>query len=271
MSWCRVACAQAQHAGDFVRQRDPVDRLRGETVHADLEAGAAVLGQHAGRHRDHGNARASACLFLFADPARGREAVEHRHLEVHQDQVEFLARGHLDHGGAVRYRGERVAAARQQQLQQLQVLRHVVGRQHAQRRQGGGGAHARLLRRKARHHQRQHHVEGRAFSDDALGPDLPAHQFDQLLADRGPEAGAAETARHRGVGLGERVEDRLQALRGDADAGVLHGKVQHAVLLFGAQANGAGVVNLIALSSRLVRTWRMRSSSPRKLVGRAGS
>jgi hypothetical protein len=54
-----------------------------------------------------------------------------------------------------------------------------------------------------------------------------------------PKAGAAEAARHRGVGLGERVEDRLQALRRDADAGVLHFEVQLLALQLGAQGDAA--------------------------------
>jgi hypothetical protein len=93
----RLGAAQAQHARDLVRQREPVDRLAGEAVHAGVDAGAAVLGQHAGGHRDDRHARAAGAFRLLADQARGRQAVDGRHLEVHQDHVELFARGQLDH------------------------------------------------------------------------------------------------------------------------------------------------------------------------------
>ena len=40
----------------------------------------------------------------------------------------------------------------------------------------------------------------------ALDPDLAAHQLDELLGDRQPQAGAAVLARRRAVGLGEGLE-----------------------------------------------------------------
>ena len=136
-----------------------------------------------------------------------------------------------------------VAAAFELQAQQLAVLRHVVGHQdpqRRQRRQRRGRARARELRlRQARQHQRQQHVEGGAGARLALGPDASVHQFDQLLADRGAQAGAAEAARHRGVGLRERFEDRLQAPGRDADAGVGHPQAQLALERVGMHGDAA--------------------------------
>ena len=45
----------------------------------------------------------------------------------------------------------------------------------------------------------------------ALDPDAAAHQLDELRRDRQAEAGAAEPARGRAVGLRERLEDRRAA------------------------------------------------------------
>ena len=50
--------------------------------------------------------------------------------------------------------------------------------------------------------------------------DLAAHAFDQLLADRQAQPGAAEAAGHRGIRLGEFLEQALAHAFGHADAGV---------------------------------------------------
>jgi hypothetical protein len=54
----------------------------------------------------------------------------------------------------------------------------------------------------------------------ALDADLAAHQFDQPLADRQPESGAAVFSRHAVVGLLEGLEQSRLRLGVDADAGV---------------------------------------------------
>ena len=41
-----------------------------------------------------------------------------------------------------------------------------------------------------------------------MDADFAAHQPHQIAADRQPQPGAAEIARDRGIGLGERVETR---------------------------------------------------------------
>ena len=57
-------------------------------------------------------------------------------------------------------------------------------------------------------------VEGAAAARLALDPDPAAHHADQLRRDRQAEPGAAEAARRRAVGLGERGEDQRPAGRG---------------------------------------------------------
>src|SRR5207302_6832576 len=54
----------------------------------------------------------------------------------------------------------------------------------------------------------------------ARDADLPAHQPDELLADRQPEPGAAELPRRRAVALRKRLEEPRGLLGRDADARV---------------------------------------------------
>ena len=62
--------------------------------------------------------------------------------------------------------------------------------------------------------------EGRAHADLAGHFHEPVHRLGEAADDREPEAGAAEATRRGGVGLGERFEDALQPVGGDADARV---------------------------------------------------
>ncbi len=62
--------------------------------------------------------------------------------------------------------------------------------------------------------ERHREEEARAAARLALDADLAAHQVDELLRDREAEAGAAEAARGRAVGLRERLEEpRLRLAR----------------------------------------------------------
>src|SRR5262249_38803393 len=67
---------------------------------------------------------------------------------------------------------------------------------------------------------RQDEDEAAAFADRALGPNFPAMQRHQLARDRQAEAGAAVLARVAAVDLAEALEDHLEVLGGNADAGV---------------------------------------------------
>ena len=64
--------------------------------------------------------------------------------------------------------------------------------------------------------------EGAPLAERALDPDLAAEQPGDLPADRQAQAGAAVLAAGARVGLLERLEDDLQLVRRDADAGVAH-------------------------------------------------
>src|SRR5438045_6047285 len=62
-------------------------------------------------------------------------------------------------------------------------------------------------------------AEAAALADGALRGDGAAHGLDQVAHDRQAEAEAAGAARARRVGAVEAVEDAVEVLGGDADAG----------------------------------------------------
>ena len=72
--------------------------------------------------------------------------------------------------------------------------------------------------------QAQLEPEGRSLLEPAFDADPAAHQLGELLDDREAEAAAAVAARARAVDLREGVEDRVELLLGDADAGVATSK-----------------------------------------------
>ena len=76
---------------------------------------------------------------------------------------------------------------------------------------------------------RQVERERGALALGALHPDLAAEQACDLAADRQTEAGAAEAAADRALGLLERLEDQAQLVRRDADPGVGDRERDHAL------------------------------------------
>ncbi len=69
-------------------------------------------------------------------------------------------------------------------------------------------------------------MEGRALVGLALRPDPAAHPLGQALADGQAEPGATVAAIRGGVHLAERLEEAVEAVGGDADAGVPDHEVQ---------------------------------------------
>ena len=83
--------------------------------------------------------------------------------------------------------------------------------------------------------------EGAAQADRALQADPAAHQLDQLLGDRRPEARAAEAARGGLLGLREALENPLLRLGRDADPGIAHRELEaHAGLALALAADVHG-------------------------------
>ncbi len=184
------------------------------------------------------------CAVARADPALAQlpgrvEAVEVRHLAVHQHQVVFAV-------GSALQRGETVLGLLVGQPEALEhrtadgaIDRVVLDHQHAslepaRRRflqQGRGVARRRggqrqcCRRRRYRDHRhRQAEPEGRACARRAVDADQAAHQAHQAPADREAQARATVAARVGIVGLSERIEDPIHGFRRDADAGVAHGE-----------------------------------------------
>ena len=79
--------------------------------------------------------------------------------------------------------------------------------------------------------QAQINDERRALAERTLHPNGGAHQPQQSLADRQPQASATELARGRAVGLRELLEDPPVRRFVDADAGVAHGDAHAGVVL----------------------------------------
>ena len=106
--------------------------------------------------------------------------------------------------------------------------------------------------------------------------DLAAERLHDLPGDGQPEAGAAVHPGGRGVGLGERVEEVLRVVVGDAHAGVLHLHPQHASRPSSAGSAVARTntsprsVNFTAFEPRLVSTCASRVGSPAQRLRHVG-
>ena len=182
-----------------------------------------------GGQGDDGRAGAAGGPLLGPDGAHGGRAVHARHLHIHQDQVPALATPGLDRLFAVVDDGQIDAQLMQQGLEHQLVDRIVLGRQHLQ---GGDGRAVVLFGDRDFDHgdrrrrdllaalERQDDGEAGALTRLALDHDRATHQGRQVAADRQAQARAAEATRGRGVGLGEFLEQRLQLVGLDADAGV---------------------------------------------------
>ena len=111
----------------------------------------------------------------------------------------------------------------------------------------------------------------------AVDPDCAAHQLDQLGRDGQTEPRAAEPAGGRAVGLLERLEDRVQLLGGDADPRVGDRETEDDAVARRVPRGRRDTtispcsVNLIALPTRLTRTWRSRPASPTSASGTSGA
>ncbi len=104
------------------------------------------------------------------------------------------------------------------------VVVHDQHRNTGQRRIGARGA------RQIGVVERGGEVERAADVGRAVHPDAAAHHPHERRGDRQAEAGAAEFARRRSIGLAERLEDRRLLVGGHADAGIGHRKMQERAL-----------------------------------------
>ena len=200
-----------------------VDRLGQVVRHAQREVFLAVAGHGVGRQRDH---RQVFPARLGAQALDRFLAVHDRHVDVEQDDVEFMLGDEVQRFLAVGRLGDVAALRREEQLDDLAVDGVVVGQQHAQAAQaalgrlgdalgrGGRGAGGRGFLRA------EGEAEGRALAGIAGDGDVAAHHARQLARDGKAEARAAELARGGAIGLREHGEQLgLHFLR-HADAGI---------------------------------------------------
>ena len=153
------------------------------------------------------------------------------------------------------------------------VGRVVVDDQHAQRRRSGR-AGARRPRRRAGARSGAVNQNVLPCAGRALDADLAAHQLDELLRDGQAEPGAAVAARGRAVGLGERLEQPRRCASGAMPMPVSRDLEAHAARARRCRSSTRAAtttsprsVNLTALPTRLISTWRSRPGSPRSAAG----
>ena len=122
--------------------------------------------------------------------------------------------------------------------------------------------------------------EFRAFTHPAGNTYFASHQFNQLLCDRESQASATVLARGRRAACVNLSNRQLDCIIGDTDARVGDNKAQHFYLLYfhdvgypypGSRQTRTTTspweVNLMALPTRFVSTWRRRPGSPRSSAG----
>ncbi len=102
-------------------------------VHAGVQVFLDLVHHGVGRQRDDRRAPPPATRLDGADFAGGRDAVHHRHLDVHQDQVVVASGPGLDRLLAVRNDVDGQAEGGDHRLQHQLVGGVVLGRQDAQR------------------------------------------------------------------------------------------------------------------------------------------
>ena len=227
-----------------------VERLGEKVVHAGLQAMATILGKRVGGHRQDRRCRVAGS---GADQARRDQAVQARHLHVHQDQrvVRFL------------HAAERILAIRrgvdaqprlfEQETCDFEIDRFVVDDKDAAALVAGDELKFGILAARFRcafvlvatDLQTRREPEDAAGTGQSIDADLAAHQFGQAARDGEAETGAAVLARRRVVRLFEGVEEARQGVGRDADAAVAYFEA-HAHLAFafveeaGAQDDVAG-------------------------------
>ena len=170
----------------------------------------------------------------FAQRAGGGLAVHHRHLHVHQQQVEGLGRHAVERDLAVFGLADAQAHFFEQHAHQLAVLAAVVDHQHMRRRELPAlrcHLHARRHRLRLQRDRLEHDgagevagvepdAEGGAVAGHAARHDVAAHGARKTAADGQAQPGAAEAPRRRRLGLHEGLEHRLELVGRNADAAV---------------------------------------------------
>ena len=218
----------AEHLEQGVVELRRPDRL----CQVRREIGLGVLLPPAERRQQ--DQRQSLRVAVPPDLPRHCEPVELRHLHVENREVERIATP--DPLERLRRRAglaREHAPALYVRLQDPPVRRVVVEDQHAPAFQRGGRGLFVPSHRPGGGRRRDREVEDGPLAGTALRPDATPHRLGQPPADREPQAGPAEAARRRLVGLRERLEERLDPLLRHPDAGVPEREVQDVQLFLG--------------------------------------
>ena len=190
--------------------------------HAGLSAALALVLHGVSGHGDDGQRRMAR---LAADNLGGRDAVDVRHLDIHQDKVEIairmvferidclqtiLGQFHLDTDEFKQFAGD------------LLIHRLIFGHQYA------GADKSRwpfdMVQRcgDRRGGDRQFNVQRKAtaFALAARRGQRTAHDFSDFSADNQSQSGAAIVARNRGIGLHEGLKQAGDFFVCHADPGI---------------------------------------------------
>ena len=161
---------------------------------------------------------------MLAQQGGGGIAVHHRHLNVHQNQVERSLPGQLYGQGSVFGLGHLHLGVAEEGFGNLAVKAVVFDQQHAlvaqlvAQRAVGGQCFLRDKVGGRAHGQRQRKSHHRALVRFALNQYVTLHQLQQVAADAEPQPGTAKFAGHRRVGLAEFLKDILHEIRRNAHA-----------------------------------------------------
>ena len=172
---------------------------------------------------------------IAADGARGFQAIQHRHLDVHQDQVDRPAPGDFQFEQrlpAVVGDVDLIALLAQDRQHDFLIDQIVFHQQQTQcgRRRKPAQRNRPARRRRGPHPgsrrgrlARQRDREGAALPNFAFAPRMvPVMHLHQLARDGQAEPGAAVLARDAAVGLREFLKNRRQLVGGNAGSGVGH-------------------------------------------------
>ena len=224
--WLGSACAELLRH-DVAQRRLPHGLVQpGQRLQLLQRLPIQIVGQGAEQHRR--DPRKSG---ITAQPPQRLDAADVGHLPVQNQQFRGFAGGvqalhGLEGCSAIDGHMNVIAHALQLALENFAIDDVVVRHQHAAAREDHRlprGVDDLGLR------VRERNVDGKGgtLPRSACHEDLAVHQLGDLLADRQPEAGAAEAPRGRAVLLDERFEDAPHAVGTNADSRVLDVEPDH--------------------------------------------
>ena len=249
----RCRCVVAQPAHQAVEEIRLPDRLRERA----REAGLRGVGRRDPPRRAEHELVRTRDRRVGVDRARQLQPVHVRHVQVeHHNLVGVAALRSRTHELECAHGVGRLVGAHPpgpELLPQDQAVRGVVVDDQGPQRIELGNLHVRVLL-PILLAQRNLDPEGASPVDHALHAHRAPHQLHELLDDRQPEAGAAEPARRRRVGLREGVEQPLEIVGGDAYARVDHVEAELDLVLVFVEPTDAH--DDLALSRELHRVRR---------------